>query len=111
MDAHFSALFTTESSPPGPLGEAQSQLRDRMLRDAILEVLRNSFKPSGGEAVSLVEAGLVRDVTVTGDRVRVEVPLPSEWSPLAGPLVTEIQRRVQALPEVTVTEIAVISGC
>jgi metal-sulfur cluster biosynthetic enzyme len=91
--------------------DGRTQLRDRMLRDAIVEVLRGSFDARrAGDAISLVDAGLIGDVIVVGDRVRVELPLPSEWSPFAGSLVTEIQRRVQALPEVTVTEIAVISG-
>ncbi len=112
MDAHFSALFTTGSSPPGPLGRAQTQLRDRMLRDAIVDVLRSAFKPSGdGQPISLVDAGLIGHVAAEGNRVRVELPLSSEWSPFAGSLLSEIQRRVQALPEVTVTEIAVISSC
>ena len=89
----------------------RTQLRDRMLRDAIVEVLRGTFEASGaGEVVSLVDAGLIRHVTVEGDRVRVELALPPQWSPLAGSLATEVQRRVQALPEVIVTEIVVTPG-
>jgi metal-sulfur cluster biosynthetic enzyme len=88
----------------------QTQLRDRMLRDAIMEVLRSPFDPAGqGAAISLVDAGLIGHVAVDEDRVRVELPLPGEWSPFVGPLVAEVQRRVQALPEVTVTEITVTS--
>lgn len=109
MDAQFSALFT-EPQSPGSLGRAQTQLRDRMLRDAIIDVLRSAFTPSSdGQPISLVDRGLIGQIAVNGDRVRVELPLPSTWSSLAGPLVTEIQRRVQALPEVSVTEVAVIS--
>ena len=86
----------------------QTQLRDRMLRDAIVEVLRGTFGGCGdGEAISLVDNGLIGHVTVEGDRVRVELALPPEWSPLANSLATEVRRRVQALPEVTVTEIVV----
>jgi len=88
----------------------QTQLRDRMLRDAIMEVLRSPFDPAGqGADISLVDAGLIGHVAVDEDRVRVELPLPGEWSPFVGPLVAEVQRRVQALPEVTVTEITVTS--
>jgi metal-sulfur cluster biosynthetic enzyme len=86
------------------------KLRDRMLRDAIMEVLRSPFDPAGqGADISLVDAGLIGHVAVDEDRVRVELPLPGEWSPFVGPLVAEVQRRVQALPEVTVTEITVTS--
>jgi len=87
-----------------------ARLGDRMLRDAIVEVLRRPFNPAGRGDISLVDAGLIGHVAVDRDRVRVELPLPGEWSALVGPLVAEVQRRVQALPEVTVTEIAVISG-
>jgi metal-sulfur cluster biosynthetic enzyme len=88
----------------------QTQLRDRMLRDAIMEVLRSPFDPAGrGAAISLIDAGLIGHVAVDEDRVRVELPLSGEWLPFVGPLVAEVQRRVQALPEVTVTEITVTS--
>ena len=88
----------------------QTQLRDRMLRDAIMEVLRSPFDPAGqGADISLVDGGLIGHVAVDEDRVRVELPLPGEWSAFVGPLVAEVQRRVQALPEVTVTEITVTS--
>ena len=86
----------------------RTQLRDRMLRDAIVEVLRGTFDASGdGEVVSLVDGEFIGQVTVEGDRVRIELALPPEWSRFAGSLTTEVQRRVRALPEVTVTEIVV----
>ena len=89
----------------------QTQLRDRMLRDAIIEVLRGPFNASGqGDAISLVDAGLIGQVSVAGDRVRVELALPPAWSPFAGSLAAEVQRRVQALPEVTLTEVSVNVG-
>jgi len=88
--------------------DGATHLRDRMLRDAIVEVLRGPFDPAGqGANISLVDSGLIGHVAVDCDRVRVEVPLPGEWSPFVGPLVAEIQRRVHGLPEVTVTEIVV----
>ena len=90
---------------------SQMQLRDRMLRDAVVEVLRRPFDASGDrEVVSVVDAGLLGHVTVEGDRVRIELAVPPKWSPFAGALTSEVQRRVQALPEVTLTEITVIPG-
>lgn len=89
----------------------RTPLRDRMLRDAIVEVLRGTPGVSGeGEAISLVDAGLIQHVIVEGDRVRVELALPPKWSPSAGALVAEVRRRVQALPEVTLTEVSVNIG-
>ena len=90
---------------------SHTQLRDRMLRDAIVEVLRRPFDASGDrEVISVVDAGLLGQVTVEGDRVRIELAVPPKWSPFAGSLTSEIHRRVQALPEVTLTEITVIAG-
>lgn len=93
------------------MGGGHTQLRDRMLRDAIVEVLRHPVDASDdGEVLSVVDAGLLGQVTVEGDRVRIELAVPSKWSPFAGSLSSEVQRRVQALPEVTLTEITVIRG-
>ena len=89
----------------------QMQLRDRMLRDAIVEVLRGTFVVTGdAEPIPLVDSGLIGHVTVEGDQVRLELALPEKWSPFAGFLATEVQRRVQALPEVTLTEVSVNAG-
>jgi hypothetical protein len=89
----------------------QAQLRDRMLRDAIVEVLRGNFDASGhGDAISLVDAGFIGQITVAGDRVRVDLALPEKWSPFAGSLASEVRRRIQVLPEVALTEVSVCVG-
>ena len=86
-----------------------TQLRDRMLRDAIVEVLRRPFDAPGDRKVlSVVEAGLLGHITVEGDRVRIELALPPEWSPFVDALTSEVRGRVQALPEVTLTEVTVL---
>ena len=91
--------------------DGRTELRDRMLRDAIIEVLGAGFDPSGeGKPISLVDAGLVRDVTVHGGSVRVELVGAAISSPFADALVSEVERRVQLLPEVVRTDVAVISG-
>jgi hypothetical protein len=82
-----------------------------MLRDAIVEVLRRPFDASGDrEVLSVVDAGWLGQITVEGDRVRIELAVPPKWTPFAGSLTSDVQRRVQALPEVTLAEITVISG-
>jgi len=83
-----------------------TQLRDRMLRDPIVEELRRPFDASGGrEALAVVDAGFLGQVTIEGDRVKIELAVPPKRSPVAGSLTSEVQRRVEALPEVTLTEI------
>jgi metal-sulfur cluster biosynthetic enzyme len=93
------------------MNDGRTELRDRMLRDAIIEVLRDGFDPSGeGNPISLVDAGLIRDVAVHGQSVRVELLVATTWSPVVDALVTEVERRVQTLPEVARTDVCVISG-
>jgi metal-sulfur cluster biosynthetic enzyme len=91
--------------------DGRMELRDRMLRAAIIEVLRAGFDPSGeGTPLSLVDAGLVRDVTVHGGSVRIELVGAAISSPFTDALVSEVERRVQSLPEVARTDVAVMSG-
>jgi hypothetical protein len=91
--------------------EGRNRLRDRMLRDAILQVLRGPLiSTRDGNEVSPFDAGLVGDVTVEGDRVRVELVLTAGWRPFAGFLLQEVQRQVESLPEIARSEIAVVSG-
>ena len=89
----------------------QRQLRDRMLRDAIVEVLRSTFDTSGqGDAISLVDGGFIGQIVVVGGRVRVDVALPKQRVSFAGSLASEVQRCVEALPEVTRAEVSVRVG-
>ena len=93
------------------MDDGRTQLRNRMLRDAIVEVLKETFGASGDRgAISLVDTGFIRQITVAGDRVRVELALSAKWSPFAGSLGSAVQRRVQALPEVMLTEVSVSAG-
>ena len=91
------------------MDEGSRQLRDRMLRDAIIEVLRGVF-PCSDEAnrISVVDMGLVQDVTVDGDRIQVELVLASGWRHFAAYLVTEVQRHLQPLPEVARSKVEVV---
>ncbi|MGH8991388.1 MAG: hypothetical protein ACRDZ7_07665 [Acidimicrobiia bacterium] len=90
------------------MGEGSGRLRDRMLRDAIVEVLCQAFDPAGdGREMSLVDMGLVGDVAVAGDWARVELVLTQAWPLPAGDLVAEVQRRLQSLPEVVRSEVEV----
>lgn len=93
------------------MDEGRTRLRDRMLRDAIVEVLRGVAARSGdGDRGSVVELGLVRAVTVAGSSVRIELVLRSGWRPFATDLAAEVQRRVDALPEVARAEVEVYTS-
>lgn len=91
------------------MGESTVRLRERMLRDAIVDVLRGLFDPCCEEkGISVVEIGLLRDVVVDGDCARVELVLTPAWCPFAARLVTEVQQQVESLPEVARAEVEVV---
>lgn len=81
------------------MGEGTSRLRDRMVRDAIVEIL------SG--LAGLGDAGRVPDVQVDGDWVRVELRLAGRWPSMA-PTVAEVERRLRSLPEVARSQVVVV---
>ena len=90
------------------MGEGSGRLRDRMVRDAIVEVLGDAFDPAGdGHGISLVDMGLVGDVAGDGDWARVELVLTPGWRLSAADLVTEVQRRLRSLPEVARSEVEI----
>lgn len=90
------------------MDEASARLRNRMLRDAIVDVLRECpvAGPDGGGLV----IDLVRRVTVDGDRARIELaagfPAGGGMTGLAG----EVRRRVESLPEVSRAHVTVVPG-
>jgi hypothetical protein len=92
----------------GDMGEGSSRLRDRMLRDAVVEVLQGTPGTNRQEAGWEVGVGRVGGVTVDGDRARVVLVLTTGWCPAAPSLVTEVARRLQSLAEVARFEVTVV---
>jgi metal-sulfur cluster biosynthetic enzyme len=67
----------------------------------IMDALRTVYDPCCREkGISVVDMGLVRDVTVDGDRASVQLILTTGWCPFASHLLTAITERVEALDEV-----------
>lgn len=88
------------------MGQSTETLRDRMLRDAIVNVLREISEPGHGGS-SLVDAGLVGHVAVDGDRVVVELVDRRDRRRWAAGIVTDVRQRLAALPELARADVAV----
>ena len=73
-----------------------SQLHDRMVRDAIVEVLRGQF------------ADHVSQVTVDRERAVVEVLLPAGWGPASLDLITSLARHLDSVFEIQRFELTVV---
>jgi len=86
--------------------ESSKTLRDRMLRDAIVNVLRGITDPGHG-ATSSAEVGPVADVTVEGDRVVVELVGTRDQRRCAAGVVVDVRRRLMELPELAQADLTV----
>jgi hypothetical protein len=88
------------------MAESSKTLRDRMLRDAIVDVLRG-ITHTGHGATSLPDVELVADVTVEGDRVEVELVATRERRHWAAGIIADVRGRLMELPELTQADVAV----
>lgn len=69
--------------------------------DDIVHVLRSVPDPCCRErGISVVDMGLLHDVTVDGSRARVDILLTSGWCPFQVDLVDTITEAVEGLPDV-----------
>jgi metal-sulfur cluster biosynthetic enzyme len=67
-------------------------------QSSILQALGTVYDPCCREKnLSVVDMGLVRSVTPTGDGTRVELMLTTGWCPFAATLVTSISDRIREL--------------
>jgi metal-sulfur cluster biosynthetic enzyme len=68
------------------------------LGDAVLDALRDVVDPCCKEkGISVVDMGLIRNISRTGDEVRVEMILTSGWCPFAVDLVGAVREAAEAV--------------
>ena len=91
------------------MGPGTTRLRERMMRDAIVDVLRGLFESAGdGPIAPSTDQGHVGEVTVDGDRAMVRLVVSSGWPSVTADPVADAARRLQSLTELHHFEIAVI---
>jgi metal-sulfur cluster biosynthetic enzyme len=75
----------------------------------ILAALSTVYDPCCRErGISVVDMGLVHDVSVRGRHARVELLLTSGWCPFATRVLTEAARRIEELPEVDTADVEIV---
>ncbi len=77
----------------------------RRYRDALSEVYDPCCREKG---ISVVDMGLLHTVAVVDGHARVELVLTSGWCPFAARVLTEVQERMEELPEISSAEVAVV---
>jgi metal-sulfur cluster biosynthetic enzyme len=73
------------------------------------EALAGVFDPCCQEkGISVVDMGLVHDVSVTDRHARVELLLTSGWCPFASRVLTDVREAVERLPDVDTAEVEIV---
>ena len=73
------------------------------------EALSQVYDPCCAEkGISVVDMGLLRSVTVSGGRARVELLLTSGWCPFAARVLTEVRDRITAVPGIDEAEVEIV---
>jgi len=86
------------------MGSGTGHLHDRMVRDAITEVLREHCGPHARAA----PVDHVSTVTVDGDRAAVRVVLLAGWRAPSLGLVTSVARHLESVSEIERFELTVV---
>jgi metal-sulfur cluster biosynthetic enzyme len=77
----------------------------RWATDALAEVYDPCCREKG---ISVVDMGLLRSVTVTDGRARVELLLTSGWCPFASRVLTDVEEAIAAQPGVDSCEVEIV---
>jgi metal-sulfur cluster biosynthetic enzyme len=74
-----------------------------------IDALADVFDPCCREkGISVVDMGLLHRVSVERGHARVELLLTSGWCPFAARVLTDVQERVEALPDIASAEVEVV---
>lgn len=77
--------------------------------EGIVQALRSVADPCCRErGISVVDMGLLHDVTVEGGQAAVDIVLTSGWCPFQTDLVTEITTAVEGLPGVDAATVRIV---
>lgn len=81
----------------------------RNIPEHVLAALGDVYDPCCREkGISVVDMGLVHDVSITDRHARVELLLTSGWCPFASRVLNDVAERVEQLPDVDSAEVEVV---
>ena len=73
---------------------------------AILEALQPVIDPEIG--MSVVDLGMIREVTIEGDKVEIKMVLTTPFCPLAGLLTEQVRQAAAAVPGVKEAKVVLL---
>ena len=102
------ATFRSAIDPANaPVQNPNASPEQRLLEGKVIEAVRQVYDPE--IPVNIYELGLIYAIDVRPDRsVNIRMTLTTPACPVAGSLPGEIERRVEAIPEVTSANIELV---
>ena len=102
------ASFRTATDPAhAPAQNPNAPPEQRILEGKVIEAVRQVYDPE--IPVNIYELGLIYAIDVQPDRsVNVRMTLTTPACPVAGSLPGEVERRIEAIPEVTSAKIELV---
>jgi serine O-acetyltransferase len=88
-------------------GPEEVKIKARLAREEeVRDALRDVLDPEVG--IDIVDLGLIKDITVEGGRVKVNMVLTSQTCPLADHLKEQVKRRVEVLPGIRLVDVQIL---
>ena len=82
-------------------------INQKLLEGKVIEALREIYDPE--IPVNIYELGLIYDIQIDPDRkVHIKMTLTAPACPVAGSLPGEVERKVEAVPEVTSADVELV---
>jgi FeS assembly SUF system protein len=89
----------TGEKPGAPAAEPLNDLQRKLLEGQVIKAIRQVYDPE--IPVNIYELGLIYDIKVDESaRVHVQMTLTAPGCPVAGSLPADVERRIEAIPEV-----------
>ena len=105
-DLHSPALHPAPPSSPAHT-DSDSFLQQKLLKGKVIEALREVYDPE--IPINIYELGLIYEIDVDADnRVKIKMTLTAPACPVAGSLPGEVEKRVEAVPEVKSADVELV---
>ena len=108
LDATAEAVAPAESeSNPRPADDPTRFVEQKLLEGKVIEALREVFDPE--IPLNIYELGLIYGITVEPDiSVSIRMTLTAPACPVAGSLPGEVERKIEAIPEVKSAKVELV---
>jgi FeS assembly SUF system protein len=99
--------LVSSPAPVGPIAEGISAADQRILHDKIVTTLQTVFDPE--IPLNIYDLGLIYKLTIAPtNAVKVQMTLTAPGCPVAGSILAEVKRKVEAIPEVPAVEVELV---